>query len=137
MAWRCPKCKRSFGRKSQWHSCAPSRTVDDYFAKRPASLRRAFDAIARDVKKLGDVHIEPVKASVMIKRARTFAEVRAKGDELVLSFLLSRVLAHPRVTRTFRLSAHRTAHSVIVTKPSDVDRTVRGWLAEAYASSPE
>jgi len=46
MPWRCPDCRRSFGRTNQSHSCAPAGTVDDYFAERPATLRKIYDAIA-------------------------------------------------------------------------------------------
>jgi Domain of unknown function (DUF5655) len=54
----------------------------------------------------------------------------------MLSFLLSRVVEHPRITKTLRVSAHRTAHSVELVREADVDRVVRDWLAEAYACSP-
>ncbi|HSR99321.1 MAG TPA: DUF5655 domain-containing protein [Kofleriaceae bacterium] len=82
------------------------------------------------------MQIDPVSVCVMFKRSRSFAEVRAKRDRLVLSFLLSRVVDHPRITKTLRLSAHRTAHSVDLMRAADVDRDVRDWLAEAYACSP-
>lgn len=136
-SWTCPDCDRRFGRKNQSHGCAPAQTVDDFFATRPAALRRAFDAIARHLARVGNVRIEAVTVCVMFKRSRSFAEVRAKRDCLVLFFLLSRVVEHPRITRTMRLSAHRTAHCVDIARASDVDRDVRGWLAEAYACSPE
>ena len=73
---------------------------------------------------------------VMFKRSRSFAEVRARRDRLVLSFLLSRVVEHPRIAKALRLSAHRTAHSVDLMRAADVDRDVCDWLAEAYACSP-
>jgi hypothetical protein len=134
--WTCPDCGRGFGRRNQSHGCAPGQSIDDYFADRPPALRRAFDAVARHLARTGDVRIDAVTACVMFKRSRTFAEVRARRDRLELGFLLSRVLEHPKITRTLRLSAHRTAHFVDLVRASDVDRDVRGWLAEAYACSP-
>ncbi|HEY6173795.1 MAG TPA: DUF5655 domain-containing protein [Kofleriaceae bacterium] len=136
-SWTCPDCGRSFGRKNQSHGCAPGQSVDDYFADRPATLRRAFDAVARHLAKTGGVQVEAVGVCVMFKRSRTFAEVRAKRDRLVLGFLLSRVVEHPKISKTLRLSAHRTAHFVDVVRAADVDRDVRDWLSEAYACSPE
>jgi hypothetical protein len=135
-SWTCPDCGRSFGRKNQSHGCAPGQSVDDYFADRPPALRRAFDAVARHLTKAGGVRIDPVTACVMFKRSRTFAEVRAKRDRLVLIFLLSRVVAHPKIRKTLQLSAHRTAHFVDLRRAADVDRDVRDWLSEAYACSP-
>ncbi|HEX5064457.1 MAG TPA: DUF5655 domain-containing protein [Kofleriaceae bacterium] len=136
MSWTCPDCKRSFGRKNQSHGCAPSGTVDDYFATRPAVLRKTFDAVARHLMKRDDVHIDAVTVCVMFKRERSFAEVRAKRDRLDLWFLLSRTVDDPRIHRALKLSAHRTAHVVQLMRPADVDRDVREWLSEAYASSP-
>jgi hypothetical protein len=120
---------------NQSHGCAPSGTVADYFAERPPALRKAYDAIERVVTKLGAA-VDPVTACIMFKRARTFAEVRAKRDRLDLYFILSRELDDERVHRHLRISAHRMAHVVQIAKPGDVDRDVREWLAEAYACSP-
>jgi hypothetical protein len=137
MPWTCPDCERSFGRKNQSHGCAPSSTVDDFFADRPAPLRRAYDAVARHLATLEGVSVDPVSVCIMFKRSRSFAEVRAKRDRLVLCFLLSRVIDDDdRIAKTLKLSANRTAHYVDLMKAGDVDRTVRGWLTEAYASSP-
>src|SRR5262245_44673287 len=134
--WTCPDCGRSFGRKNQSHGCAPSSTVDDYFDGRPAVLRTAYNAIARHLATLEGVQVDPVSACVMFKRSRTFAEVRAKRDCLVLSFILSRVLDDERITKTLQLSANRTVHSVDIQRAGDVDRAVRDWLTESYAASP-
>ena len=136
MPWTCPDCKRSFGRTNQSHGCAPSGTVDDYFDGRPDILRRVYDKIETHVTSLDGVHVDPVTACIMFKRARTFAEVRAKKDRLELWFLLSRTVADDRIRKTLALSAHRTAYVVDVARVKDVDRTVRDWLTEAYASSP-
>jgi hypothetical protein len=134
--WTCPECRRQFGRRNQSHGCAPSQTVDDFFDGRPPELRKAFDAVARHLTRGRTVHIDAVSVCVMFKRSRSFAEIRAKRDCLVLIFLLSRVVEHPRIAKTLRLSAHRTAHFVDIRRAADVDREVRDWLAEAYACSP-
>lgn len=136
MAWTCPECQRSFGRKNQSHECAPSGTVDDYFAARPPALRKVFDALERRIVRLGGT-IDPVTACIMFKRARTFAEIRAKRDRLTLAFILSRELADDRIARRLRISAHRVVHYVELHAARDVDRVVGEWLAEAYACSPE
>lgn len=135
MAWTCPDCQRSFGRKNQSHGCMPSGTVADYFEGRPPALRKAYDAIERVVKKLGG-KIDPVSVCIMFKRARTFAEIRAKRERLDLYFILSRRLDDDRVRQHLRISAHRTAHLISIETAKDVDRDVREWLAEAYACSP-
>jgi predicted transport protein len=137
MAWICPDCKRSFGRKNQSHECAPSGTVDDYFEGRPRELRTIYNAVERAITKLGkDVIVDPVHACIMFKRARTFGEVRAMKDRLRLYFILSREILDERIDKRLRMSAHRCVHQIDVTSPKQIDRDVRDWLAEAYACSP-
>ncbi|HZJ63126.1 MAG TPA: hypothetical protein VFD36_06340 [Kofleriaceae bacterium] len=51
--------------------------------------------------------------------------------------MTSRAAPHPKIAKTLRLSAHRTAHFVDIARPADVDRDVRDWLSEAHACSPE
>jgi hypothetical protein len=136
-AWTCPDCKRRFGRTNQSHGCAPAQTVEAYFEPRPAAFRKAHDAIVRHLAKLGPLVVDAVTVGIMYKRSRTFAEVRAKRDRLELGFLLSRRVEHPRVTKTLQLSAHRVAHFVDLHRAGDVDREVRAWLSEAYATSPD
>lgn len=136
MSWTCPDCKRSFGRKNQSHECAPSGTIDDYFAGRPPALRTIYNRLERRITKLG-AHIDPVTACIMFKRARTFAEIRAKRDHLTLAFILSRELRDDRIDKRLRISAHRTAHFVDLRTTHDIDRELEEWLAEAYACSPE
>jgi hypothetical protein len=135
--WTCPDCRRRFGRKNQSHGCAPAQTVDAYFADRPVAYRKAHDAIARHLAKLGPLVVDAVNVGILYKRSRTFAEVHAKRDRLELGFLLSRRVADPRIRKTLQLSAHRVAHFVDLHRAADVDRDVRDWLTEAYATSPE
>lgn len=114
----------------------PSMTVDDYFEGRPPNDRRIHDAVVAYVRTLGDVTIDVVGVGVLIKRARTFAELRPKRGAMSLSFLLSRIVDDERIARVLKTSAHRAAHFVDLAGPRDVDREVKGWLAEAFASSP-
>src|ERR1044071_605806 len=103
-SWTCPECRRQFGRRNQSHGCAPAQNVDDYFDGRPPELRKAFDAVARHLTRGRSVQIDPVSVCVMFKRSRSFAEVRAKRDRLVLGFLLSRAVDHPKIGKTDRKS---------------------------------
>jgi predicted transport protein len=135
VAWTCPDCKRSFGRKNQSHECAPSGTVDEYFEGRPPELRKIYNAVERVIAKLG-AHVDPVKACVMFKRERSFAEVRAMRDRLRLYFILSREIPDARIDKGTRMSAHRCVHQIDLVSPKEIDREIREWLAEAYACSP-
>lgn len=136
MSWTCADCKRSFGRTNQSHECRPSSTVDAFFAKRPAVQRAIYDRIAAHLATLDGVHVDPVEACIMWKRERSFAEVRSMKAALRLCFLLSRTIEDERITKTLRLSAHRMAYYVDIERAAQVDRTVKEWLTEAWATSP-
>jgi hypothetical protein len=116
--------------------CAPAMSVDAWFAQRPEAYRRIYDAVIAHLETMGDVHVDAVDVGILIKRSRTFAELRPMRGRLALSVLLSRVVEHPRVTRTTRTSGSRAAHRIDLRDAADVDATVRAWLTESYHSSP-
>jgi hypothetical protein len=112
-------------------------SIDEYFAERPAVQRRIYDAVVRHLAKLGPLTIDAVDVGILIKKTRTFAELRPKRDRVALAVLVSRVIDDPRIAKVLRTSAHRAACFVDLRGPRDVDRHVRAWLTEAYLASPE
>jgi hypothetical protein len=134
--WKCAGCGRQFGRRNQSHECAPSGSVASFFAGRPPEQRRVYDAIAKHLKTLGPVLVDPVAVCIMFKRTRTFAEVRSKRSALVLSVLLSRSVSDPRIVKALRTSANRVAHFIELARVEDVDDAVRDWLSESFLDSP-
>ena len=112
-------------------------SVDAYFADRPPEFRRIHDAVVAHLATLGPIVVDAVQVGILIKRARTFAELRPRRDRLVLSVLISQKLQHPRIARTVALrSGSRFAHFVHLFSEKDVDDEVRGWLTESYDDSP-
>jgi hypothetical protein len=116
--------------------CAPAMSVDAWFAGRPEAYRRIYDAVIAHLETVGEVHVDAVDVGILIKRSRTFAELRPMRGRLALSLLLSRIVEHPRITRTVRTSTTRAAHRIDLRDAEDVDATVRAWLTESYISSP-
>lgn len=106
--------------------------LDDWFVGRPAEHRAIYEAVADHLRAVGPIVVDAADVGILIKRTRTFAELRPKRGGLALSIILSRPLAHPRITRTVRASTKRTAYFVELTHPEDVDDDVRGWLTESY-----
>jgi hypothetical protein len=112
-------------------------SVDEYFAGRPPAFRKIHDAVVKHLAKLGPITVDAVNVGILIKKTRTFAELRPKRDRLTLAVLVSDPIDDPRVTKVLRLSANRSACYVDLAAAKDVDADVRGWLAQAYYSSPE
>jgi hypothetical protein len=133
--WTCQRCGRRFGRPRQSHTCAPALSVEEYFATGPESERPIYEAVVAHLEQLGPLVVEAVQVGILFKRARTFAELRPRRDRVVLSLLLPRDLADRRVSRTLPVG-RRFAHFVELRAAGEVDEVVRGWLTEAYLSSP-
>ena len=134
--WTCVECGRQFGRRNQSHECTPALPLDEYFAQRPARERAIFQAVVEHLEEVGSVRIEAVRVGILFKRSRTFAELRPRRDRVVLSVLLSRRMAHPRIVKTWHGSGLRSAYFIDLRDPAEVDDDVRDWLTEAYVSSP-
>jgi len=133
--WLCELCGRRFGRANQSHQCEPSLTVDEYLDRQPAELRSTYRAVLKELKKLGPLDIDPVGVGIMIKRARTFCELRPRRGRVELSFKLSEPLVDPRIRKTINSSTYRQVHFVDLRSPRDVDKQIVTWLAESYMHS--
>ena len=130
--WTCPACRRRFGVTGQGHECAPALTVEEYFSTGPAHERPVFEAVAAHLRSLGDVHVEPVSVGIFFKAGRTFAQLRPMQRWVALSFVLPRVVEHPRIARKVQTEGSRNHHVVNLRGPDDVDEVVLGWLTEAH-----
>ena len=109
---------------------------ETYFAERPDIDRAIFEAVDAHIASLGEAVVEVVSVGILVKRARTFVELRPRRQGMALSFLLLERIEHPRITRHIKGVGMRTAHFVTLIGPEDVDATVRDWLTEAYLTAP-
>ncbi|CAN5126020.1 DUF5655 domain-containing protein [soil metagenome] len=136
-AWICPDCRRRFARRSQGHECAPAMDLAEYLATGPPFERAIVDATLEVVADFGPVHVEPVSVGVFLKRARTFAQLRPMTRWETLSFSLPRPVRHRAITRKVVAHGDLYHHVVRLDGPGDLDDDIVGWLAEAYAGTPE
>jgi hypothetical protein len=112
-------------------------TLEEYFAADgPPFERPIFDAVHEHLATLGPLHLEPVSVGLFFKRSRTFAELRPMTRWMTLSFILSRAVEDPRISRRVAVSGNRVWHVTKLRGVDDVDDQVRGWLTDAYLSTP-
>lgn len=133
--WICPKCKRQFGRREQSHVCVPAMTPDEYYADLPAFHREVHEAVVEHLRSEGEIHVETVGVGVLIKHGRTIVELRPMHKWLALSFVLPRMVKHPRITRTMPVHEDTTSHVVRIFSVDDIDDQVYEWLSESMAAS--
>ncbi len=112
-------------------------SLEEYFSTGPERERPIFDVVMEHLRSVGPVHVEPVSVGIFLKRARTFAELRPMQKWVALSFSLPRVVGHRVISRKVNLWGGRYYHVANLREPGDLDDDLRGWLTEAYLSSPE
>ena len=130
--WTCPKCKRSFKRKDQQHTCNLI-SKEQLFAKRPADLKKLYDQIVKVVRKFGEHREETVKPDVIFfKTKSTFLAVKVKKDHLDIEFFLDHLEDQPPVSKFLQTSKHRVAHLVPIDDPEDINQQLIGWMKSSY-----
>jgi hypothetical protein len=135
-AWLCPACGRQFGRTNQSHACVPPMPLEQYLARLEPAQRATCSAVLDYLATLGEITVDAVNVGILVKRHRTFAELRPMKGRMALSFLVSRSIEDPRIKRDLALSKRRRALYADLHRPEDLDAGVREWLREAYLDSP-
>ncbi len=108
-------------------------TLEEYFSTGPPHERAVCEAILAHVRSLGPVHVEPVAVGILVKRSRTFLELRPMQRWEAVCFTLPHPARHPLVTRKVVTYHGRSYHVANVRSPDDIDGRLLDLLSEAYA----
>ena len=109
--------------------------VDDYFASRPAYEREIFDAVVGHLVTVDDtIDVEAATVGILVKKRRTFVELRPKQKWYELSIMLTRPIDDPRVARRIVVSRGRFAYFFHLRSADDVDDDLRELLTESCMS---
>lgn len=129
--WRCPKCKRRFANRNQWHSCGHY-TVRDHLRGRDPTLVAMYLQFERAVRACGPVTVSPTKTRVSFKARMTFAAVTLRKRWIDAHVILTRRLPHRRFTRITSYGPHSHEHRFRIRFPEEIDADVQAWLREAH-----
>lgn len=124
--WACPRCGRQFANAKQNHSCKPPVPIATHFEGRPAWMRTAFDAIAKQLGK--SIRVDGVAKGIHIAAHSTFAGITTTKTKMRVEFLLGRVVTSPRIFKVERLGPTRIAHHVELIEAGGADAELIGWL---------
>ncbi|MDR6559754.1 hypothetical protein J2809_004134 [Arthrobacter pascens] len=130
--WTCPSCGQAFVTKNINHSCA-RHSLDEPFREKPAEILRLFNVVRRTVEAMGPVTLVPYRDRVAFMVRVRFGGVRPRRDWIDVNFWLTRRIESPRFQRIETLSPYTHVYTVRVTRASDVDSELTGWLREAYS----
>jgi predicted transport protein len=130
--WTCPRCKRTFKRKDQQHSCTLI-GKESLFEKRPVEMKKLFDQIEKIINKFGESRQETVKPdTIFFKTKSTFLAIKVKKDHLEVEFFLDHIENAPPVSKYLQTSKHRVAHVVPVDNPGDISQQLVKWMKNSY-----
>lgn len=130
--WRCPTCKREFGRTNQGHMCNPGMTLEEYYAQAAPFERPIIEVLTAHFESLGDVIVDPIDMGVIYKNGPTCCVVRAMKKWLAVGFSLGRRIDSDRISRKIVDHGTRHYHVINVSDPEQLDDELLDWLAEAY-----
>jgi hypothetical protein len=118
-------------------SAPPSEVASALYTGKKASLRPLHDQLMAMIDALGaDVTLVPKKGYISLRRPRKqFAMIQPSGaGRIDLGLILPGVPAAGRLEPSGSFNALFT-HRVRVTSTDDLDDTLAGWLAAAYADA--
>ena len=110
---------------------APS-PVDGHFKGKPASLRRIYNALVKELSKFGTFRADAVKTSINLIHRYHFGSVTVQDEALRLGFVSDVRARSERIVQTQELGLERVGHSVRLESTADVDAELLGWLRRAY-----
>jgi hypothetical protein len=131
MTWICPECKKEFRNKNQAHSCARV-DLEDHLKNKSPQVRATFDRLMRELRKFGEITLNPVKTSIQVKTVSTFLSIRPKKMSIEIEFQLGSELKEPPVYKNFRISKNRVLHFAVLNSPEDVNAKLMNFLKKSY-----
>lgn len=129
--WICPKCKREFKNRNQYHSCGDF-SIEKVFEKYPIEIFRLFELVHNEVKSFGKMKINPVRNSVMYSVNSTFLALKPNSKYLLIEFASG--IAHDEfpVEKCIQVSKKEFAHIMRIERKEEIDSQLISWLKESY-----
>ena len=114
-------------------------TIDDFF-RDEGDWRRLFEAVLRQIERLGDATIRVSKSQIAFRRQKNFAVVWVPGQylkdramaPLVLTLSFANRDPSPRWKEITKIRPNRFTHHLELRGREDVDEEVFEWLQEAW-----
>jgi len=131
MTWICPDCKKEFRNKNQAHSCARV-DLEDHLKGKSSQVKATFEKLMREIRKFGEITLNPVKTSIQVKTGSTFLSIRLKKMNIEIEFQLGSEVNEPPFYKNFRISKNRVLHFAVLKNPEDVNAKLISLLRKSY-----
>lgn len=121
--------------------CAKIMTLDEFFDGHVES-RKLFEAVAREVSRIGEAGLRVSKSQIAFRRRKSFALVWMPGKylkgpvpPLVLTLSFPQRDHSPRWKEVVQAGPRRFTHHLELRKVEDLDDQVRTWLRSAWEAA--
>ena len=130
--WTCPKCGAKFVSANMSHSCGRCE-LDALFTKSEPHVFELFQTLKRMVERCGPSTTIPQKTRVVFVVRMRFASAVVRKSHLRIGLILEWLLpADPRIVETMSFAPRCHAHYFKIERAEQLDRSILGWLREAY-----
>lgn len=129
--WTCPKCNREFLKIDQTHSCEKY-SIEVHFDEKNIELREIYDLLISKLEEIGEIIVDPVKNTIILKNKSAFASVTVLKNSLTVKFLTDGSIDIDPIHKSVRASKTRDCHFVKVHDIKDIDKDLISWLKHAY-----
>lgn len=106
--------------------------VDVLFASRGSEVRALYDALYKQLRKIGPFAVEAKKTSLHLVSGTAFAGVHRRAAGVLLTIKSTAALEGSRVKKIERVSKNRFHNDVLLTDERDIDAELLTWLRDAY-----
>lgn len=95
--------------------------------------RALYDRFEQLIASCGEYHIGPAKTRISFLGRVRFANITAiREDRLAFNFALPKAVRSTRILKTQEIIPGWTVHYLQVSKPSELDAQIQGWLRRSY-----
>lgn len=129
--WTCVKCKREFRNKGQWHSCLLI-DLDEHFINKAPVVKASFEKLMEKTAAFGEITVNAVKSSIMVKAGSTFLGIKPKRDSMEVEFYLNYELKDKIVNKILVMSKNRIVHYITVSNQADINSKLTGLIRKSY-----
>ncbi|NIM90626.1 MAG: hypothetical protein GTO17_06720 [Candidatus Aminicenantes bacterium] len=86
----------------------------------------------KELRKFGEITLNPVKTSIQVKAVSTFLSIRPKKTKIEIEFQLGSEVNATPVYKNFRISRNRVLHFAVLNGPEDVNASLMSLLRKSY-----
>lgn len=129
--WICSKCKRTFKRTNQQHSCKTI-PLEQHFKNKPLA-KELFNYLTKEIdNKIGSFEIISLPCCIHLFGNYDFLAVLPYKDRLEIRFASEEKITSSKVIQSVNLSQKTIKYCVNIKNTQDVDYQLLQWLKISY-----